>query len=63
MEYIIEASKDGNRWVEQARFEEGQRSRFNDAPFNETIAIKEAREFKHVRYSDGWVRVRVVIEL
>ena len=63
MIYVIEASKDGNKWKEQARFRKGQRSRFNDAPFDETIAIKEAEGFKHFRYSDGWAYVRVVIEV
>lgn len=63
MIYIIEASKDGKQWKEQARFSEGQKSRFNNAPFDETIAIREAEGFKRVRFSDGWKYVRVVINI
>ena len=63
MEYIIEASKNGKDWREKARFKKGRRSRFNDTPFDETVAIKEAQGFKHARYSDGWIYVRVVIEV
>lgn len=63
MEYVIEASRDGKKWIGQARFKEGQPSRFNNLPFNETIAIKEAQGFKSARYNDGWIHVRVVIEV
>jgi hypothetical protein len=62
MYYIIEASKDGKKWQHMARFKKGQISRWN-TPFDETVALKEAQTFKHVRYRDGWIYVRLVIEL
>ena len=63
MQYVIEASRDGIEWEKQATFQKGQKSRFDDAPFDETIAIKEAQGFKRVRNLDGWYYVRVVIEV
>ena len=60
--YTIEASKDGKRWLSMARFEKGQNSRWN-IPFDETVAVREAAGFKEVRYKEGWVHTRVVIEI
>lgn len=60
--YIIEASRDRISWQKQAQFEEGQRSRFDDAPFDAQIALKEAQSFKQVRHSD-FPYVRVIIEV
>lgn len=60
-EYVIEASKEGRLWKEQARFKKGQRSRFDGIPFNAKIAIREAEAFRSARTRDGWSYVRVVI--
>lgn len=60
-QFIIEASKDGKNWKHQARFEEGDNSRF-DEPFNEVVALKEAESFEKARYKD-FPFVRLIIEL
>ena len=62
MEFIIEASVGDKKWKEMARFKEGQISRW-ETPFNETVAIREARAFRHARHRDGWRCVRVIINL
>jgi len=46
--YIIEASRRGQFWQEQARFEEGQESKLGDVKFiaNEKIIVEMAKLFK-----------------
>lgn len=61
-DYIIEASKDGIHWIYQTGFRKGQRSRFNDAPFDYKVAITEAMAFKRVKIKD-YSFVRLIINI
>lgn len=44
--YSIETSNDGIKWVHKGGFQEGVPSRFNNAPFDENIALQEAYAYK-----------------
>ena len=64
--YSIETSADKRIWYERAIFKKGQRSRFNDAPFDEQIALKEANSFKVCTDKDflkDHKYIRVIIEI
>lgn len=62
MKYILEASKDGFKWVHHGTFIKGKMSRFYE-PFDETIAIREAEHFKEFWSKDGWKFVRIIINV
>jgi len=59
--YTIEVSHDrGKTWRPQAQFVHGQKSRFNDAPFDEVIAVREAEGFREAR---RFAHVRLIISI
>lgn len=60
--YIIEASVDNKKWKHMARFNKGQRSRYDDKPFNAELAVEEVRGFKKSRGGD-FPFVRLIISL
>lgn len=61
--YTIEVSHDRNwpkTWRPQAQFVHGQKSCFDDAPFDEVIAVREAEGFRLAR---RFAHVRLIISI